>query len=90
MLIPQFSLRWVLFVTAICAVISLIAAFALRGTAWAMALTLGFASLSITLAAHGILFFAVWVFSLVLPRRNPRPQYPSLQPVGQPSFDAKG
>ncbi len=82
MLIPQFSLRWVLIVTALCAVLSLIAAFAIRGTAWAMALTLGFASLSITLAAHAALFFAVWIFSLVLPRRKQRPES-----LSQPSLD---
>ncbi|HEV7221600.1 MAG TPA: hypothetical protein VGN42_02810 [Pirellulales bacterium] len=70
MLIPQFSLRSVLYVTAICAVLSLVAAMAMRGTAWAMALTVAVASLSITFLAYGAMFFAVWVFSLVAPRRR--------------------
>ncbi len=85
MLMPQFSLRWVLAVTAVCAVLSLIAAFAIRGTAWAMALTLGFASLALMLAVHGAMFFAVWVFSLVLPRRTRQPGV-----VGESPFDARG
>lgn len=85
MLMPQFSLRWVLAVTAVCAVLSLIAAFAIRGTAWAMALTLGFASLGLMLAVHGAMFFAVWVFSLVLPRRNRQPVA-----VGQSPFESRG
>ena len=71
MLIPQFSLRSVLYATAACSVVSLIAATALRGTAWAMALTVAIASLSVTFLAYGAMFFAVWVFSLIGPRRRP-------------------
>ncbi|HUY88772.1 MAG TPA: hypothetical protein VMV10_08570 [Pirellulales bacterium] len=69
MLIPQFSLRWVLGVTAACGVLSLVAAMALRGSAWAMAITLAAASLGATLLAHGFMFFVVWVFSVIAARR---------------------
>jgi cytochrome bd-type quinol oxidase subunit 2 len=74
MLIPQFSLRWVLGVTAACGVLSLVAAMALRGSAWAMSLTIAAASVAATLLAHGAMFFVVWLFSLVIaiwPRRAP-------------------
>jgi hypothetical protein len=71
MLIPQFSLRSVLYATAVCGVLSLVAAMALRGTAWAMALTVAMASLSITFLAYGMMFFVVWVFSLIRPPRRP-------------------
>jgi len=70
MLIPQFSLRWVLAVTAVCAVFSLILAMALRGSPWAIALSIGVASLVVTLAVHGAVFFGVWLFSLLVPRRR--------------------
>jgi hypothetical protein len=82
MLIPQFSLRSVLYVTAGCAVLSLVAAMAMRGTAWAMALTVAVASLSITFAAYGTMFFAVWVFSLVAPRRRAARELARSSPFG--------
>jgi hypothetical protein len=70
MLIPQFSLRWVLGVTAACGVLSLVAAMALRGSAWAMALTIAAASLAATLLLHGAMFFVVWLFSLLVASRS--------------------
>ncbi|HUY31985.1 MAG TPA: hypothetical protein VMV69_04330 [Pirellulales bacterium] len=70
MLIPQFSLRWVLAVTAACAVFSLILASALRGSPWAIALSVGVASLVVMLAFHGAVFFGVWLFSLLVPDRR--------------------
>ena len=68
MLIPQFSLRWVLGLTAVCGVISFVAAMGLRGSAWAAAITIAAASLALTLLVHGLMFFAVWVFSLLATR----------------------
>lgn len=68
MLIPQFSLRWVLGVTAVCAVFFLIAAQAKEGSAWATAVTIAVASLGMVLAVHAGMFFVVWLFSLLAPR----------------------
>lgn len=80
MLIPQFSLRWVLGLTAVCGVISFVAAMGLRGSAWAGAITIAAASLALTLLVHGFMFFAVWVFSLfaarVWGRRQSAPSSP--------------
>jgi hypothetical protein len=80
MLIPQFSLRWVLGVTAACGVLSLVAAMALRGSAWAMALTIAAASLAATLLVHGAMFFMVWLFSLIFAREPRRMQGATASP----------
>ena len=80
MLIPQFSLRWVLGVTAVCGVLSLVAAMGLRGSAWATAITLAAASLALTLLAHGAMFFVVWVFSLLAARGLRRRQNAAASP----------
>lgn len=81
MLIPQFSLRWVLGVTAVCGVLSLVAAMALRGSAWAMAITIGAASLTATLVLHGFMFFIVWLFSVIFARRSGRSQTAPASPL---------
>jgi hypothetical protein len=70
MLIPQFSLRWIMALTAACAVFSLILAAAVHGSPWAIALSVGVASIVVTVAVHGATFFGVWLFSLLLPGRR--------------------
>jgi hypothetical protein len=70
MLIPQFSIRWVLALTAVCAVFSLILAAAVHGSPWAIAISIAVASLAVTLAFHGAVFFGVWLFSLIVPDRR--------------------
>jgi uncharacterized membrane protein len=67
MLIPQFSLRWVLGVTAVCALLSLVAAQAVQGKTWAIATTAGMVSLGLIMLVHGSVFFVVWLFSLFRP-----------------------
>ncbi len=56
MLIPQFSLRTILKVITVCAVLFLIAGEALQGKAWAVAVTVGVLSVLATLAVHGCFF----------------------------------
>jgi len=68
MLIPQFSLRSILAATAVCGVVSLVGAAALRGAPWAGAVIIAIAALFVILAIHGLMFFVVWVLSLVTPR----------------------
>lgn len=80
MLAPQFSLRSILAVTAVCGFVSLIGAAALRevtnkgdvggGTALAMAVVIAIAAIAMILAIHGLMFFVMWIFSLLLPARR--------------------
>ena len=67
MLIPQFSLRSILAATAVCGVVSLVGAAAVRGTPWAAAVIIAIATLVVILAIHGLMFFVVWLLSLVTP-----------------------
>lgn len=67
MIAPQFSLRWILAVTAVCGFVSLIAAAALRGAPWAAAVVIALGALLLILAVHGLMFFMLWLFSLLLP-----------------------
>lgn len=67
-LIPQFSLRWVLLATAVCGGLFLIAAQAKQGSAWAAALTMATVALVVVMLVHGVMFFLLWLFSLLAPR----------------------
>lgn len=70
MLAPQFSLRTVLIVTAVCGVISLIGGAAVRGSPMAAALVMALTALVLMIAVHGMIFFAVWVFSQLFTSRR--------------------
>jgi hypothetical protein len=67
MLVPQFSLRWILALTAVCGVVSLVGAAALRGTPWAAAVVISIGALGLILAVHGLMFFLIWLLSLLTP-----------------------
>ncbi|HEV3341296.1 MAG TPA: hypothetical protein VG125_13090 [Pirellulales bacterium] len=67
MLLPQFSLRSILAVTAVCGIVSLVGAAALRGAPWGAAVIISIAALAAILAVHGLMFFVVWLLSLVTP-----------------------
>jgi len=75
MLLPQFSIRLLLAVTAVCAVVFSILGLAVRGSAWATAVSVGIGSLVILVLVSGLLFAVVWVFSVAtssLSRRRAR------------------
>ncbi|HET6880006.1 MAG TPA: hypothetical protein VFI31_07615 [Pirellulales bacterium] len=84
MLAPQFSLRSIMAAMVVCGFVSLIGAAALRGTPWAIAVIIGLAALVLILAVHGLMFFVMWVFSLILPGR--RTSTPGKSPFGQSPF----
>jgi len=65
MLIPQFSIRWLLALTAVCAVIFSIVGLAVRGSEWAAGVSIGIGSLVILGMVYGTLFAVVWLFSVV-------------------------
>ncbi len=66
MLIPQFSLRWLLALTTVCAVVFSIVGLAVRGSQWAAAVSVGIGSLVLAVVIYGLVFALVWVFSVVM------------------------
>jgi hypothetical protein len=69
-LLPQFSIRLMLGVTALAAGLFSIVGLAVRGHGWAVGVSMGLASLVIMLGTGAGLFGLLWVFSLVSPRRG--------------------
>lgn len=69
-LLPQFSIRLMLGVTALAAGLFSIVGLAARGHGWAIGVSMGLASLVIMLGTGAGLFGVLWVFSLVFPRRG--------------------
>ena len=77
MLMPKFSLRWLLLLTAVCAGLSLIIAAAVKGHAWALAISFGFAAAWLTLAVHWIFFGLSWLIAVLAIRGRRPPQAPA-------------
>jgi uncharacterized membrane protein len=92
MLIPRFSIRWLLGLTAVCAAISLVLSFAARGAAWANGVWVGLVgSLVMLFALHVVAFGAAWLISQIFvgvrpePLREPSSQTPIAEnPFGPP------
>lgn len=72
MLVPQYSIRLLLAVTTACAVLFSIVGLAVRGSAWATAVSVAIGSLGILVLVSGVLFAVVWVFSVVTSKRGRR------------------
>ena len=64
-LIPQFSVRWLLGVTAAVAVFFSIVALGARGQAWAAAVAMAVLSLVVAMLVYAVGFGVVWLFSVV-------------------------
>jgi hypothetical protein len=74
MILPKFTIRRLLGITAVFAVISLVIAFAVRGQAWAIAVSVVVAALLAGLFVYFGFYLIVWVGSLVVrpfERRGP-------------------
>ena len=65
MLIPQYTIRWLLAVMAACAVVFSIFALAVRGSPWARGVSVAILSLVVVLLIHAFVFAVLWVFSVV-------------------------
>jgi hypothetical protein len=63
MLIPRFSLRWLLGLTTFCAAASLILAAAVRGEFWAVGAAAALASLAVLALLHITTFAGAWLLS---------------------------
>jgi hypothetical protein len=102
MLIPRYSLRWLLGLTTLCAVVSLVLASAVRGEVWAVGVIAVLASAVLLAGLHVGTFLAAWMLSLFeratfskLPQEGGSPFAttdspfgPAAVPVSQPPSDS--
>jgi|GEM_PF-5613708 len=77
MIFPRYSLRVILLVTALCAVLSLIVSLGVQGKPWAAGMSIGLLALVVTLALGGLAFALIWAFTTLLGRIGSRHE-PSL------------
>lgn len=84
MLIPRFSIRWILIVTTLCAVLALVVARADRGSDAAMAIVIAVATAATALSLFGILFLVCLGLSRVT--RLARPAPPGRSPFATDSL----
>lgn len=71
-LIPQFTLRRLLIVMGASSIFFLVLGNAFAGRTWAIAMSLGAASLVATFGLYGAAFFLVWILSLIWRPRSAR------------------
>jgi hypothetical protein len=69
-LIPQFSLRWLLGLTTVCAFLFAVLGTAARGHAWAIGISVGMGAVVLMALVYAFFFACIWVASAVV--RGPR------------------
>ena len=65
MLIPRFTLRWMLAMTAVCAVLAFIVSLAVAEHVWAMALSMVLASVVLSFVLYAAFFTLAWACGTV-------------------------
>ena len=65
MLLPRYSLRWILVLLSLSSVFFLVLAVAVRGHAWAIGVSVGIASLFLAFLLYALLFLMAWAFTPV-------------------------
>lgn len=65
MLIPRFTLRWLLLLTTVCGGLSLVLSYALQGREWAIAFSLALGAIPLLLLLHALAFVGAWMFSQI-------------------------
>jgi type VI protein secretion system component VasK len=83
MLFPRFTIRTILAVMALCAVLFLLVGTAYRGQTWAWAATIGVLSLGVTALVHGACFAIVWCFAQLPSAKQPTAHERGLAPARQ-------
>lgn len=68
MLVPQFTLRWLLGLTAVLAGVFSIVGLAVRGRGWAQGVSAGFVALVAGMMVYAVLFAVVWLAGELLAR----------------------
>ena len=66
MLIPRFTVRWLLLLTTVCAVFFAIVAWGLRGNSGALALSIAVGSLVLAFVCYGAVFGVAYVLASLL------------------------
>src|SRR5438876_9569530 len=66
MILPRYSVRAILLVTAICAVVSLVLAQGLRGKPWAAGMSIGLLAVTVTLTLGALMFALLWALAIAL------------------------
>jgi len=61
MLIPRFSIRWLLGLTTLSAGVSMILSYAIRGEAWALGVLTGLGSLMLLAVLYAVAFSTAWL-----------------------------
>jgi hypothetical protein len=85
MLIPQFTLRTLLGITAGCAVVFSVLAFAVRGQPWAIGVSVAVGTVVVAMLVYAGLFGVLWLFSLIGAGRAARGRSP-FRPAGSSPF----
>ena len=63
MLIPRYSIRWVLGGTLVAGVFLVVVRLASQGSGWAFGVTTAFVALAVFLAVYAWLFFLIWLIA---------------------------
>jgi hypothetical protein len=63
MIIPRYSLRWLLALLTVCGGFSMILAYAVQGQTWAIGTTVGVAALALVVALHAAAFSVAWLLT---------------------------
>jgi hypothetical protein len=60
MLIPRFTVRWLLVLTAACALLAFVVSLGIGGSVWAMSLAITLGSLILTVLLYAAAFLLAW------------------------------
>jgi hypothetical protein len=63
MIIPRYSLRWLLALITVCGGLSMILAYAVQGQPWAIGAMVGLAALAVVVALHAAAFSVAWLLT---------------------------
>lgn len=63
MIIPRFSLRWLLALITVCGGLSMILAYAVQNKPWAIGAVAGIAALAVIVALHAAAFSVAWLLT---------------------------
>jgi len=69
-LLPQFSIRWLLGLTTVCAFFFTFLGIAARGRAWAISVSVGMGTLVLMVLIYALLFGLTWIIAAVVFRRR--------------------